>query len=139
MSLPTPSPSLFLSRTSKIFSVTSACGLEGLLEQEQLSLNHLGYKGSLEVSNPISCLRHIQLVQVPQGHVQSSYEYIPGWRFHNFCQLLFQYLTTILVKKYFLTFVCNLQFSIMCPLPLSYPCIPFKKSLALSFVYPPIS
>lgn len=108
MSLPALSPSLFLSRASKIFSLTSACGPEGLLQLEWLSLNHLGYKGPLEVSCPISCLRQVPLVQVPQGHVQSSYEYIPGWRFRYFCQLLFQYLTTVMVKKSFLTFVRNL-------------------------------
>lgn len=75
MSLPTPSPFLFLSGASKIFSLTSACGP---LEVEQLTLNHLCYKGPLEVSSPISSLRQVQLVQVPQGHVQSSYEYTPG-------------------------------------------------------------
>lgn len=138
MSLPTTPPSLFLSRAHKIFSLTPACGPEGLLELKQLALNHLGYKGPLEVSSPISCLRQVQLVQVPQGHVQLSYEYIPGCRCHNFCQLLFKYLTTIMVKKSFLIFVYNLQLSSMCQLPLSYPCMPFKKNLALSFVYPPI-
>lgn len=68
-SLPTPSP-LFLSRASRIFSLISASGPEGLHAAEQLSLNHPGYQEPLQVSSAISCLRQVQLVQVPQGHVQ---------------------------------------------------------------------
>lgn len=97
-SLPTPSP-LFLSRASRIFSLISASGPEGLHAAEQLSLNHPGYQEPLEVSSPISCLRQVQLVQVPQGHVQSSYEYIPGQRFYHLCRLIFQFLTTTIIKK----------------------------------------
>lgn len=50
----------------------------GLIECME-SWNKLGWKGPPEVLSKLL----LTLDQVAQGTVQSSFEYLPGWRFHS--------------------------------------------------------
>lgn len=71
--------------------------------------------GLCRLSSPLPCSKQHQLQQVSQGHVQSGFEYLYGWRLHNSKQPvpMFSHPHSKKINKFM--FKCNFPYFSLCP------------------------
>lgn len=105
-----------------------------LSESQYHRMDDVG-SGLCRLSSPLPCSKQHQLQQVSQGHVQSGFEYLYGWRLHNSKQPvpMFSHPHSKKINKFM--FKCNFPYFSLCP-QLPVLSLGTNKSLALSSFYP---
>lgn len=71
-----------------LFQCSGHFCMHRIRQSEKDSSNCIGWKRPLRPPSASSCSKQDLLEQVAQGHIQSSLEYLQGWRSHRLSESL---------------------------------------------------